>query len=183
MADKLTPIPGIGTADAVMRRLRDMGDGTFAETIATTPAPGKAGLANYPASSSPLSSASGNVANASAVATLSGSVGTTYISGFEVTGGGATAAALVSVTVAGLIGGTATYTIGVVAGATAPNAPLIVALQPTDPRECREYVHRRHGSCTWGRQYEFHGCCSRLQRVTIDPKYMGKHSPQRSRIH
>lgn len=133
MADKLTPIPGTGFADAVMRRLRDMGDGTFAETIATTPAPGKAGLANYPASSSPLSAASGNVANASAVATLSGSLGTTYISGFEVTGGGATAAALVSVTVAGLIGGTATYTIGVVAGASAPNAPLVVTFNPPIP--------------------------------------------------
>jgi len=134
VADKLVPIPGTGGADAAMRRLRDMGDGTFAETVASTPAPGAAGLAGYPASSTPISAASGNVANAAAVATLAGAAGlTTYISGFEVTGGGATAAALVAVTVAGLIGGTATYTVGVVAGAAAPNAALIVSFDPPIP--------------------------------------------------
>lgn len=72
--------------------------------------------------------ASGNVAAASAVATLAGAAGkTTYITGFEVTGSGATAAAVVLVTVTGLIGGaTATYVLAVVAGATLGNTPLIV---------------------------------------------------------
>lgn len=93
-----------------------------------------AGLAGYPAGSTPLTSSSGNVANAAAVATLAGAAGlTTYISGFEVTGGGATAASLVDVTVTGLLGGTATYTLGAVAGATAKNADLIVSFIPPIP--------------------------------------------------
>ena len=74
---------------------------------------------------------SGNVANANAVATLAAVAGkTTYITGFEVTSGGATAAALVTVTVTGLAGGTAIYTYGAVAGAVMANTPLAVTFSP-----------------------------------------------------
>jgi hypothetical protein len=70
---------------------------------------------------------SGNVANASAAATIPAvAAKMNYLTGFEITSGGATAASLVSATVAGLAGGTATYTYGCVAGATSPNAPLNV---------------------------------------------------------
>lgn len=90
-------------------------------------------LAGAPPTGS-LVSSSGNVANAAAVATLAAAAGkTTYISGFEITGGGATAASLVTATVVGLLGGTASYTIGVVAGATAPNSPLVVEFNPPIP--------------------------------------------------
>jgi len=87
-----------------------------------------------PAGSTALSASSGNVANASAVATLSGASGkTTYISGFQVTGAGATAASVVSVTVAGLLGGTATYTLVAPAGATTTLQPLTVSFYPALP--------------------------------------------------
>ena len=116
------------------RRWKDMGDGTFAQVVATSPTAAAAGVAGYPTASTPVTSSSGNVANASAVATLAAAAAvTTYISGFEVTGGGATAASLVNVTITGLIGGTATYTLGVVAGAAAPNATLLVKFVPPIP--------------------------------------------------
>lgn len=97
----------------------------------TTPLPVTSIL---PGGAAALNASSGNVANASAAATLAAAAGkTTYITGFEITSGGATAASLVSATVAGLLGGTATYTYGCVAGATAPNAPLIVSFVPPMP--------------------------------------------------
>lgn len=75
-----------------------------------------------------ITAASGNVANAAAVATLAGAAGkTTYITGFEVTGTGATAALAVSVTVTGTTGGTLTYTYAAAAGAAVANTPLIVS--------------------------------------------------------
>lgn len=88
----------------------------------------------YPNLSTPLTAGSGNVANASAVATLTGTATTTvYISGFEITGAGATVGLPVTVTVAGLIGGTRSYTYVFAAGALLPNTPLIVPLDPPIP--------------------------------------------------
>lgn len=75
----------------------------------------------------PLSASSGQVANGSAVATLAGAAGlTTYITGFQCTALGATGALGVDVTVAGLLGGTATYTFLFPAGVAALATPLIV---------------------------------------------------------
>lgn len=88
----------------------------------------------YPNSSTPLIAGSGNVANASAAATLTGTATTTvYISGFEVTGAGATVGLPVTVTVAGLLGGTRSYTYTFAAGALLPNQPLIVEFNPPLP--------------------------------------------------
>lgn len=88
----------------------------------------------YPTGSVPLTASSGNVANASAVATLAAAAGvTTYITGFQITGGGATAAALIAPTVAGIVGGTATYTYGIVAGAASANPALQVTFTPPVP--------------------------------------------------
>ena len=92
---------------------------------------------NSPASPAPynpsqtqaIASASG--ANASTVATLAAQAAkTNYLSGFEVTSGGATAASLVTVTVAGLLGGSLVYNFGVPAGATLAATPLVVAFNP-----------------------------------------------------
>lgn len=71
---------------------------------------------------------SGNVANASATASLSAVTGATnYITGFEVTAAGATAALDTTVTVTGLIGGvTLSYTFVFPLGATAQATPLVV---------------------------------------------------------
>lgn len=82
----------------------------------------------------PLIAGSGNVANASAAATLTPSATTTaHISGFEVTGAGSTAASVVTVTVAGLLGGTRHYTYTFPAGATVACAPLVVNFNPPLP--------------------------------------------------
>lgn len=69
---------------------------------------------------------SGNKAATAAAATLANVTGkTTYITGFEVTGSGATAGLPVTVTVTGLLGGTASYTYVAVAGALLANTPLV----------------------------------------------------------
>lgn len=91
-------------------------------------------VAPYPNLATPLIAGSGNVANASAVATLTGTATTTvYISGFEVTGSGATAGLPVTVTVAGLLGGTRSYTYVFAVGALVGNAPLVVPFDPPLP--------------------------------------------------
>lgn len=82
---------------------------------------------------------------AQGVATLAGVAGaTTFINGFEVTGGGATAASVITITVTGILGGTKTYKLGVPAGvllgaslivefprpipASAVNTPIVVTV-------------------------------------------------------
>jgi hypothetical protein len=86
------------------------------------------------ANTTPLIAGSGNVANASAAATLTGGTTTTvYLAGFEVTGAGSTAGLPVTVTVAGLLGGTRSYTYSFVAGVLVANTPLIVAFDPPLP--------------------------------------------------
>lgn len=78
-----------------------------------------------------VSDSSGNVANATASATLAAVAGkTTYIKGFRCTPGGATAAALVTVTVTNIsnagVTKTLSFTVGAPAGATLAGTPLVV---------------------------------------------------------
>jgi hypothetical protein len=81
-----------------------------------------------------LAAASGNVANATASATLAGAAGQlTYISGFEITAGGATAAACVSATVTGTFGGTLTYSFCAPQGVAVAATPLVVPFNPPLP--------------------------------------------------
>lgn len=88
----------------------------------------------YQFAQTPIIGKSGNVANASAAATLTGTAATTvYISGFEITGAGATAGLPVTVTVAGLLGGTIQYTYDFAVGALVGNTPLIVQFNPPLP--------------------------------------------------
>ena len=84
-------------------------------------------LAVAPIPGTPLAASSGNVAAATATATL-GAVAnqTTYITGFEVTGSGATAGLPVTCTVTGILGGTLSYTYSAAAGVLVANVPLIV---------------------------------------------------------
>lgn len=91
-----------------------------------------------------LSASSGVVAAGVAAATLTNAANrTTYITGFSVTAGGATAGSLVNVTVAGLVGGTQTFVLAIPTGvalgavltydfptpipASAPNGVIIVS--------------------------------------------------------
>lgn len=91
----------------------------------------KAAVSPYEASETPSSSSSGVVANATATATLAGVVGkTNYCTGFEITGAGATAAAVVAATLTGTAGGTLSYTVVFPAGATLPITPVVVHFDP-----------------------------------------------------
>lgn len=93
-----------------------------------------AGSAGIPAGATSVQASSGNVAAATATATLPATSGkTTYISGFQITGTGATAALAVNPTVTGLLGGTATYTYAAAAGVAVANTPLIVSFNPPLP--------------------------------------------------
>jgi hypothetical protein len=88
----------------------------------------------YPVGATPVTASSGNVAAAIATATLPAVSGkTTYVSGFEITNAGATAASNVIATLAGIISGTSSYIVSVVAGATLGNRPLIVQFSPAIP--------------------------------------------------
>lgn len=89
---------------------------------------------DYPAASVALIAGSGNKANASAAATLTPTALTTaFITGFEVSGSGATAGLPVTVTVAGLLGGTQSYTYTFAVGVLVGNSPLVVQFAPPLP--------------------------------------------------
>lgn len=82
---------------------------------------------SLPAGAVALGSSSGNKANASAAATLTPSSTTTaYITGFQVTASGATSGLPVTVTVAGLLGGTQSFTFVFPAGVLVGAQPLLV---------------------------------------------------------
>lgn len=87
-----------------------------------------------PSGATVVASSSGNVAAATATATLAGAVGkTTYISGFLVSGAGATAGSVINGTVVGLLGGTQTFTIAVPTGAILGITPLFIDYNPPLP--------------------------------------------------
>ena len=54
----------------------------------------------------------------------------TYLTGFEATAGGATVGACVNLTITGLLGGTATYTVCAPTGVTVMGTPLVVPFIP-----------------------------------------------------
>lgn len=77
---------------------------------------------------------SGNVAAATATATLPAVAGkTTYLSGIAITGAGATAPLVVNPTITGLAGGPMTLTYTAATGATVGNAPLLIDFDPDMP--------------------------------------------------
>jgi hypothetical protein len=118
LAADLTPRSPVD--NGAVLRFKDMGDGTWAQVAAL-------GGNGYPAQATPVHAASGNVAAAATTATLAGTAAkTTYITGFEVTGAGATAASVIVITVTGLLGGTETYILAIPAGATVGVTPLVV---------------------------------------------------------
>lgn len=88
----------------------------------------------YPYLATAITAASGNVANASAAASLAGVSGkTTYITGFQCTSSGATVGAVVNLTVTGVITGTMTYTYVAVAGAVLADPDKIVIFSKPVP--------------------------------------------------
>lgn len=82
----------------------------------------------------PVTAHSGNVANAIATATIPAVAGkTAYISGFTISGLGATAALGVNPTITGVISGTKTYAYAAVAGVGLVNQVLDVQFCPPIP--------------------------------------------------
>jgi hypothetical protein len=82
---------------------------------------------DYPQDAVPLNASSGNVANATATATLTAPAGkTAFIKGFVVSGAGATVGLPVSVTITNVLGGTQTYTYSAAVGALISNTPLTI---------------------------------------------------------
>lgn len=117
----------IGYHEAYLPPLTGIIDRTLT-AAALNPPPGTTGLATQ------ITASSGNVANAVATAVLLGVAGkTTYITGFEVTGSGATGALVVTVTVTNTVSGTLSYTYVFVAGATLANESLIVSFPDPIP--------------------------------------------------
>lgn len=107
------------------------GNNTAAAYVALV---GNGGSPLVPAGATNVAASSGNVANATATATLPAVAGkTNYVTGFSITGGGATAAALVNATLSGVVGGPLTYTFGAPAGATTAALPLIFELETPIP--------------------------------------------------
>lgn len=81
----------------------------------------------FPIGATTITADSGNVANATATATLAGATGkTTYITSFVVTATGATAASVVTGTITGVITGTMHFTFAAPAGVSVAAQPLVV---------------------------------------------------------
>ena len=119
-----------GTATISMRASAGSG-GTFLNQSLTAGTNTIGTVMIGPAPGTGIRGASGNVANAAATATLTGTAATTvYITGFTCNPGGATAATLVSVTITGTLGGTYTYTAGAPSGSTSVGAPVTGAFIP-----------------------------------------------------
>ena len=92
------------------------------------------GDVGYPPDAFALTSSSGNVANANAVATLTATAGRrVFLCGFSVMGAGATAAVTVAVTATGLTGGTSTFNYSVDTSVGVVRPPLQVAYAPCIP--------------------------------------------------
>lgn len=92
---------------------------------------GAPGIPTSPSGATFASASSGNVANATATATLAGAIGkSTFCSGFEITAAGATAASVVVATLTGILGGTQSYIFTVPAGVTTGAVPLIAHFDP-----------------------------------------------------
>ena len=73
------------------------------------------------------SASSGNIAANTCSCSFAADPGImNFLSGFNLTGAGASSATVVSLTVTGLLGGTMTYTVGVPSGANVSIQPLIV---------------------------------------------------------
>lgn len=118
-------------------RLKDNTDGTFSYAswltqggnICKIDANGTLQTGELPPGTSITASSTGGAqANNCTLAGVSGK--TTYITGFEVTGAGATSASNIAITVTGTISGTMNYTYTVPSGATT-GGPILTIILPT----------------------------------------------------
>lgn len=88
----------------------------------------------FPNNATSVNGGSGDVVAATAAFTMPAVVGkTNYLAGFQLSGGGATAATVVQLTITGLLGGTLTYNVPVPAGATLGLQPIVYQFYPPLP--------------------------------------------------
>lgn len=98
------------------------------------PLPISPAAGGLPPGATSVAVSSGNVAAAAAVAALPAVASkTNYCTGFQVTASGATTGLPVSVTLAGILGGTLTYTFVFPAGVLVPATPLTVSFPAPIP--------------------------------------------------
>jgi len=114
------PVPNAvlnGNIQTLYTPLVPNGDGTYSPRMVVG--------APYASTQTAVTSSSTG-ANSAITATLAAQAGkTNYLSGFEVTAGGATAGSIINVTVTGVLGGTMTYAVSVPTGVTL-GASLVV---------------------------------------------------------
>lgn len=104
--------------------LQDTSTGLLSELVDIE---AQTGTSDYPFGATPIVATSGNQANGVATATLAASLTQkTWITGFEVTGSGATTGLDVTVMVTNVLGVTLSYTYTFTAGALVANTPLII---------------------------------------------------------
>lgn len=88
----------------------------------------------YPAGATPVSVTSGVVQNAVANAQMPAVAGkTNWITGFDITGAGATAGLAVTAVLTGLAGGTLNYIVVAATGVTLANETVVVLFDPPLP--------------------------------------------------
>jgi hypothetical protein len=104
-------------------------------SIVADPLTGSAGLPAmvYAPSQTPVTISATGAAATVAATIPAVAAKTNYLTGFEITAAGATAASVVSLSVTGLLGGTVTYTYAAVAGVTLGCVPLVVQFNPPLP--------------------------------------------------
>ncbi|MGJ7508682.1 hypothetical protein [Variovorax sp. GT1P44] len=130
MADKLVP-----SADdtGAVRRFVDMGRGDWAEQVMVGGGPAGGGAAGYPGGAVPVASSSIGAA-ATVTATLPAAVGkTTYITGLQVSAGGATAGSLNGASLTGVLGGAMNFAVPVPTGAQLATPQIAVTFNPPLP--------------------------------------------------
>jgi hypothetical protein len=130
MADKLVPSRD---DSGVIQRYVDQGDGTWALNTVAKAVAAAAGAANYPTGATPVAAASSATAALLSI-NLPGAVGkTTYITGMEIFGLGATAATVIGAALNGLLGGNMTIFIGVPGSTSAEIVPKVLQFNPPLP--------------------------------------------------
>lgn len=99
----------------------------------TTPLPVSLPSSGLPTGGASTTQGASGAASVLQVTIVSAVGKTAYVSGFSITGAGATAASVVGATLTGLIASNHTYKIAVPAGATVGITPLIVTFNPPIP--------------------------------------------------
>ena len=99
--------------------------------VATNAGVPSVSVGTYPLNATPVHASSGNVSNAIASCTLPGVAGkTNFLTGIDITAGGATSGSVVAASITGLQGGTRNYSFTVPSGVNLGALPLLLPFWP-----------------------------------------------------